>query len=45
MKTGLTAVAAILAAAVAVERYYVHPTYGTGLQALLAAIQAGELFA
>jgi hypothetical protein len=29
-------------AAVAVERFYEHPTRGRGLQALLAALQAGE---
>jgi hypothetical protein len=35
----------IAGAAVAVERFYVHPTYGNGLRALAAAVQAGELFA
>jgi hypothetical protein len=35
----------IAGAVVAVERYYVHPTYGNGLRALAAAVQAGELFA
>jgi hypothetical protein len=35
----------IAGAVVAVERFYVHPTYGNGLRALVAAVQAGELFA
>jgi hypothetical protein len=36
----------ILALAVAaIETFYVHPTYGNGLRAMVAAIQAGELFA
>ncbi len=39
------AAALILGAVIAVERFYVHPTFGTGMRALLAAIQAGEFFA
>ncbi len=41
----LFAVATVVGAIVAVERLYVHPTYGNGVRALVAAIQAGELFA
>jgi hypothetical protein len=32
-------------AVVAAETFYVHPTYGNGVRALLAAIRAGEFFA
>jgi hypothetical protein len=29
-------------ALIAIENFYEHPTYGTGLQALYAALKAGE---
>jgi hypothetical protein len=38
----LTAVGVILSAAGAVQAFYEHPTYGRGLQALLAVISAGR---
>jgi hypothetical protein len=41
----LLAVVAVVGAVVAVENFYVHPTYGNGIRALAAAVQAGELFA
>jgi len=41
----LFAFATVIGAIVAVDRFYVHPTYGNGIRALVAAIQAGELFA
>lgn len=41
----LTAIVVLVGVVVAVERFYVHPTFGNGLRAMLSAIQAGELFA
>ena len=38
----LTAVGVVLSAAGAVQAFYEHPTYGRGLQALLAVISAGR---
>lgn len=38
----LTAAAVIVSAAGAVQAFYQHPTYGRGLQALLALISAGR---
>lgn len=38
-------IGALVFAVVAIETFYVHPTYGNGVRALLAAIQAGEFFA
>jgi hypothetical protein len=42
---GLGVLLVFAGAVVAVERFYSHPTYGNGIRALMAAIQAGELFA
>jgi len=36
----LLTVIAVLGAAVAIERFYEHPTYGNGLEAALAAAKA-----
>jgi len=41
----LYAILALLVAAVMIEKFYKHPTFGNGLQAAFAAAQAGELFA
>ena len=38
LKVGLLVIVALGA----VEKFYRHPTYGTGIAALLAAMQAGE---
>jgi hypothetical protein len=38
----LNAVGLVLLAAVAVENFYVHPTRGRGIKALIAVLQAGE---
>jgi hypothetical protein len=32
-------------AGLAIEKFYHHPTYGNGLKAFMAALQAGEFFA
>jgi hypothetical protein len=32
---------AVLSAAIAIEAFYVHPTYGRGLRAMIAVVQAG----
>jgi hypothetical protein len=45
MMKGLGVLLAFASAVVAVERFYSHPTYGNGIRAFIAAIQAGELFA
>ena len=39
----VTAVATLVGAFLAIQAFYRHPTYGTGVAALLAAIQAGEV--
>ena len=44
MKNVLTVVLALLGAFMALEKWYHHPTYGNGAFALIAALQAGELF-
>jgi hypothetical protein len=36
----LTSVASVVVAAILVERYYHHPTYGHGVQAALAVAKA-----
>ena len=35
---------ALVSAGAAIEKFYKHPTYGTGLAAFLAALSAGEAF-
>jgi hypothetical protein len=35
----------LLSAFVAIEKYYRHPSFGSGIQALVAAIKAGEVLA
>lgn len=46
MKAGhaLALAGSVIMIGVAIEKYYVHPTLGNGLQALLAAISLGKLF-
>ncbi len=39
----LKALGAVAAVLIAVESFYEHPTYGRGLKALFAVIQAGEV--
>jgi hypothetical protein len=41
----LYAAGIILLAAAALEQLYEHPSYGRGLKALVAVVQAGALFA
>jgi hypothetical protein len=38
----LYVVITVLSAVYAVDQFYTHPTYGRGLKALAAVIQAGE---
>lgn len=39
------AVFAVLYALWAIDQFYVHPTYGRGLKALMAVLSAGRSFA
>jgi hypothetical protein len=42
MGTKATGILLLLGLLIAIERFYQHPTYGNGLRAAVAAMQAGE---
>jgi hypothetical protein len=44
MKRNAMVIVGVVGFVIAVDRFYVHPTFGNGVRALLAAVQAGELF-